>query len=124
MGTGGAAAPILAGVVAGVGYDAVTTGIYFPASAPVSHFNHFTSGIESARHGKYDPQGYVSAASEISQDWRSGSFDIVAIGAMDGYLNKGRGTTKVCSSLTYIYSPEHDRCFAGVSCRGTKLHQE
>ncbi|KDR70002.1 hypothetical protein GALMADRAFT_900591 [Galerina marginata CBS 339.88] len=70
--TGGAAAPILAGVVAGLVYDAATT------------------GIESARHGKFDPQGYIDAGAEIKDDWRAGVFDLVAIGAMDGFLGKGK----------------------------------
>ncbi len=74
------------------------------------------SGVESARHGKFDPQGYVSAVSEVSQDWRGGAFDIVAIGAMDGFLNKGKGTTKVCFSVDIHSFAWADRYFAGISC--------
>ncbi|KAG7099851.1 hypothetical protein E1B28_001658 [Marasmius oreades] len=75
-GTGGAAAPILAGVAAGVVADAAIT------------------GIESVRHQKYDPQGYLGAVSEIGSDWRGGVFDIVALGVGDAVLGADGSVTK------------------------------
>ncbi|KAM6489438.1 Fungal fruit body lectin domain containing protein [Amanita muscaria] len=78
--TGGAAAPILAGVVAGLAYDGAVT------------------GIESLRHEKFQPQGYIATGAETAKDWRGGLFDIVALGVGDGWLGSdgklGR-TTKV-----------------------------
>ncbi|KAI1799620.1 hypothetical protein F4811DRAFT_565422 [Daldinia bambusicola] len=79
--TGGAAAPIMAGVVAGLAYDGVIT------------------GIESARHGHFQPQGYIATGSEAaSGDWRGGIFDTVALGVGDGWVGSEGGsarTTKV-----------------------------
>ncbi|KAM3499033.1 hypothetical protein MY11210_009639 [Beauveria gryllotalpidicola] len=79
--TGGAAAPIMAGVVSGLVYDGIIT------------------GLESARHGRFQPQGYIATGSEVAGgDWRGGIFDTVALGVGDGWVGSEGGsgrTTKV-----------------------------
>ncbi|TFK97722.1 hypothetical protein BDV98DRAFT_607412 [Pterulicium gracile] len=78
--TGGTAAPILAGVVAGLAYDGVIT------------------GVESARYGSFQPQGYVATGSDLAGDWRGGIFDTIALGVGDGWVGSEGGsarTTKV-----------------------------
>ncbi|KAJ5740849.1 hypothetical protein N7493_000721 [Penicillium malachiteum] len=78
--TGGAAAPILAAVVAGLAYDGVIT------------------GVESARHGSFQPQGYIATGSEVaSGDWRGGVFDTVALGVGDGLVYRVEGKSYVRS---------------------------
>ncbi|KAM4060145.1 hypothetical protein HRG_002248 [Hirsutella rhossiliensis] len=81
-GTGGAAAPIFAGVVAGIASDGIIT------------------GIESGVHHKYDPQGMISVGTNIVNDVRTGEeyklggdfFDGIVIAASDGIL--GSATVK------------------------------
>ncbi|KAJ8482067.1 hypothetical protein ONZ45_g15082 [Pleurotus djamor] len=77
--TGGAALPVLAAVVAGVAADGVLT------------------GIESARHHKYDPQGMIGVGTNVVRDFsqkKEGElggdiFDGVVIAAGDGLIGKG-----------------------------------
>ncbi|EJD48258.1 hypothetical protein AURDEDRAFT_113089 [Auricularia subglabra TFB-10046 SS5] len=92
-GTGGAAAPILAGVAAGVVADAAIT------------------GIESARHQKYDPQGYLGAISELSSDWRGGVFDVVALGVGDAVLGADGSVSKMKYKTTKVYRVEGEGIF-------------
>ncbi|KAF7358416.1 DUF3421 domain protein [Mycena venus] len=88
VGTGGAAAPILAGVVAGIAADAAIT------------------GIESARHEKYDPQGYLGAISEFNSDWRSAAFDIVSLGVGDGWIGSDGAVMKAPAKTTKVIRVE------------------
>ncbi|KIL61767.1 hypothetical protein M378DRAFT_821117 [Amanita muscaria Koide BX008] len=88
--TGGAGAPILAGALAAVAAGAVYDGI--------------TTGIESARHHTYDPQGVFGAGTELveeiheGKDIRDGVFDTVSIVVGDALMGRTEGlgmTTKV-----------------------------
>lgn len=60
-------------------------------------------GVESARHGRFQPQGYIATGSEVAGgDWRGGIFDTVALGVGDGWVGSEGGsvrTTKVRLSL-------------------------
>ncbi|KAJ6545267.1 hypothetical protein B0H19DRAFT_1221674 [Mycena capillaripes] len=76
VGTGGAAAPVLAGVVAGIAADAAIT------------------GIESARHEKYDLQGYLAA------------FDIVSLGVGDGWIGSDGAVMKAPAKTTEVIRVE------------------
>ncbi|KAK8094871.1 hypothetical protein PG997_001556 [Apiospora hydei] len=58
-----------------------------------------TIGVESARHGRFQPHGYIATGSEAAAgDWRGGIFDSVALGVGDGWVGSEGGsgrTTKV-----------------------------
>lgn len=100
-GTGGAAAPILAGVVAGVSVDAALTGSsIFYASLMMRDDNE--SGVESYRRQKYDPQAYLGALSELSSDWRGGAFDIVALGVGDAAIGQDGASRKTSMKTTKV----------------------
>ncbi|KAJ5116800.1 hypothetical protein N7456_001148 [Penicillium angulare] len=96
--SGGTAAPILAGVVAGLAADGVLT------------------GIESARHGgKFDPQGMISVGSNVVKDIQRGEnpsgdiFDGIAIVAGDGLVGSSAVKAPTASALepkTTIYRVE------------------
>ncbi|PBK94158.1 hypothetical protein ARMGADRAFT_1101061 [Armillaria gallica] len=101
-GTGGAATPILAGVVAGVVADAAIT------------------GIESVRHQKYEPQGYLGAVSELQSDWRGGLFDIVALGMGDAVLGADGSVTKTEFKTTKVFRVEGEGIF--LTKRGMVEH--
>ncbi|KAF9500703.1 hypothetical protein BDN71DRAFT_1381516 [Pleurotus eryngii] len=93
--TGGATLPVLAAVVAGVAADGITT------------------GIESARHHKYDPQGMIGVGTNVVKDFsqkredRLGGdvFDGVVIAASDGLIGKG-GVKIRAGATTRIFRVE------------------
>ncbi|KAK0447554.1 hypothetical protein EV421DRAFT_1786727 [Armillaria borealis] len=101
-GTGGAAAPILAGVVAGVVADVAIT------------------GIESVRHQQYEPQGYLGAVSELQSDWRGGLFDIIALGVGDAVLGADGSVTKTKFKTTKVFRVEGEGIF--LTKRGMVQH--
>ncbi|KAJ6261668.1 Delta(24)-sterol C-methyltransferase [Drechslerella dactyloides] len=89
--SGGLAAPVLAGVVAGVAADGIFT------------------GIESARHGKYDPQGLVGVGTNVVKGIEKGEkingdiFDGIAIVASDGVMGSSGFKPKVkTTTLTAV----------------------
>ncbi|KAK6516011.1 hypothetical protein TWF281_004601 [Arthrobotrys megalospora] len=105
--SGGTAAPILAGVVAGMAADA-------RACADVTLCCVY-SGIESARHGgKYDPQGMVAVGTNVVRDIQRGEhpsgdiFDGIAIAVGDGMIGSSavRGPTAVAEQRTTVYRVE------------------
>jgi len=99
-GTGGAAAPILAGVVAGIAADAAIT------------------GVESWRHHNYEPQGYLGAISEFKEDWRGGIFDVVALGTGDALLGVDGSVTKTNYKTTKVFRVEGEGYFLKPGKRG------
>ncbi|KAJ8127584.1 hypothetical protein O1611_g6052 [Lasiodiplodia mahajangana] len=64
-----------------------------------SAYRSWNIGVESARHGRFQPQGYIATGSEVAGgDWRGGIFDTVALGVGDGWVGSEGGpgrTTKV-----------------------------
>ncbi|KAI1645145.1 uncharacterized protein F4817DRAFT_367011 [Daldinia loculata] len=84
--TGGAAAPVLAGVVGGILADGILT------------------GIESSRTGHYDPQGIIDISTNVVRDVQKGNteglgsdiFDGVVLAAGDGMVGASsmKGTVK------------------------------
>ncbi|KAH0833822.1 hypothetical protein J3R83DRAFT_10985 [Lanmaoa asiatica] len=102
VGTGGAAAPILAGVAAGIVADAAIT------------------GIESARHQKYEPQGYLGAVSEFKSDWRGGVFDITALAVGDAVIGSEGAVTKAKYKTTTVFRVEGEGIF--LSKKGKVIH--
>ncbi|KAI6143787.1 hypothetical protein BKA82DRAFT_4183183 [Pisolithus tinctorius] len=102
VGTGGAAAPILAGVAAGIAADAAIT------------------GIESARHQRYDPQGYLGAVSEFNSDWRGGVFDVAALAVGDAVLGSEGSITKANYKTTTVFRVEGEGIF--LTKRGMVQH--
>jgi hypothetical protein len=87
-GTGGAAAPLLAGVATGFVYDAATTGMHSSCKQNTPANSHMISAIEFVRHHKFDPQGYLAAGTEVTQDWRSGLFDTAVLAVGDRWAYK------------------------------------
>ncbi|KAK2757729.1 hypothetical protein FQN54_004698 [Arachnomyces sp. PD_36] len=94
-GTGGTAAPVVAGVAAGVLADGITT------------------GIETARHdGKYDPQGMVAVGTNVVRDIQRGKhpvgdiFDGVVIAACDGLIGASKAKGKAGEPRTRIFRVE------------------
>ncbi|KAJ7190438.1 hypothetical protein GGX14DRAFT_407973 [Mycena pura] len=88
VGTGGVASPILAGVVAGIAADVAIT------------------GVESHRHHKFDPQGYIAAFREFKTDWRSAAFDVTALVVGDGWIGKEGGIEKHPTNTTRVMRVE------------------
>lgn len=44
-----------------------------------------TQGVKSVSHGKFDPQGYIGAGSDMAEgDCRDGVFDAIAVGGYGG----------------------------------------
>lgn len=101
VGTGGAAAPILAGVVAGIAADAAITGMR-TSHRDTTALTSISSGIESARHQKYTPQGYLGAVSEIGSDWRGGVFDITALAVGDAIIGADGSVAKANYKTTTV----------------------
>ncbi len=60
------------------------------------------SGIESVRHQRYEPQGYLGAVFELQSDWRGGLFDIVALGMGDAVLGADGSVTKTEFKTTKV----------------------
>ncbi|KAI6097468.1 hypothetical protein F5141DRAFT_460127 [Pisolithus sp. B1] len=101
-GTGGIAAPILAGVATGILADTAIT------------------GIESARHHKYEPQGYLGAVSEFKSDWRGGVFDVAALAVGDAVLGSEGSVTKAKYKTTTVFRVEGEGMF--LTKRGMVQH--
>lgn len=101
VGTGGAAAPILAGVAAGIVADAAITGMRNVTSGRAA-LTSILSGIESVRHHKYDPQGYLGAISEIGHDWRGGVFDVAALAVGDAIIGADGSVWKTNYKTTTV----------------------
>lgn len=109
--TGGLAAPVLAGVVAGLAYDGITTGKSTCTIFDRRFYNALSSlGIESLRHRKFEPQGYIAAGTEVGKDWRGGIFDVVTLAAGDGWVSSEGGatrTTKVYLLILHVCKRSH-----------------
>ncbi|KAG8985840.1 hypothetical protein FRB90_004410, partial [Tulasnella sp. 427] len=75
--------------------------------------------IETLRHEKYTPQGYLEAISEIGDDWRGGLFDIFALGVGDALLSTDGNFEKSSYKKSTIYRVEGEGMFLTSSGKKT-----